>query len=47
MELAERYLHNEFTRWGIRFVSITDHVDTFVKGSKKARQINSLIKSMR
>ncbi len=43
MELAERYLHSEFLLWGVRFVSIVDHVDTNIKGTKKARQINGLI----
>ena len=43
MELVERYLHHEFVLWGIRFVSVVDHVDTSMKGSKKARQINGLI----
>ncbi len=43
MELAERYLNREFDSWGIRFVSIVDHVDTNIKGTKKARQINSLV----
>ena len=43
MELVERYLHHEFVLWGIRFVSVVDHVDTNAKGGKKARQINGLI----
>ena len=47
MELVERYLHNEFIMWGIRFVSVVDHVDTNVKGNKKARQIYGLTKSIR
>lgn len=43
MELVERYIHGNFIEWGIRFISITDHVDTNVKGNKKARQIYGLI----
>ena len=40
---AERYLHESFPRWGIRFVTVVDHVDTAFQGNKKARQINSLV----
>ena len=40
---AERYLHELFPRWGIRFVTVVDHVDTAFRGNKKARQINSLV----
>lgn len=40
---AERYLHEIFPLWGIRFVTVVDHVDTAFRGNKKARQINSLI----
>ncbi|MCI5704271.1 recombinase family protein [Candidatus Pseudoscillospira sp. SGI.172] len=43
MELVEKYIHGRFPQWGIRFVALADHVDTDVKGSKKARQINGLI----
>ena len=43
MELVERYLHHLFPLWGIRFVTLADHVDTAQKGNKKARQINGLI----
>ena len=43
MELVERYIHGLFIEWGIRFISLTDNVDTNVKGNKKARQINGLI----
>jgi len=46
MELVEKYIHGLFPIWGIRFVSIVDNADTEVKGNKKARQINGLIKSM-
>ncbi|MBM7615741.1 recombinase family protein [Alkaliphilus hydrothermalis] len=43
IEVIEKYLHNKFIEWGIRFVSLTDHVDTLDKGNKKSRQINSLV----
>ncbi|WP_308752590.1 recombinase family protein [uncultured Anaerotruncus sp.] len=43
MELVEKYLHGLFPLWGIRFVAVVDHVDTDLKGGKKARQINGLI----
>ena len=43
LELVEKYIHDLFPRWGIRFVSIVDNADTNVKGNKKARQINGLI----
>ncbi len=43
MEIVERYIHSEFANKGIRFVSIIDHVDTAIKGTKKARQVNSLV----
>ena len=43
LELVEKYLHNLFPLWGIRFVSIVDNADTEVKGNKKSRQINGLV----
>ncbi|MCL2360690.1 MAG: recombinase family protein [Defluviitaleaceae bacterium] len=43
MEVIEKYIHNKFALWGVRFVSIVDNADTEVKGNKKARQINGLI----
>lgn len=43
IELVERYLHNLFPLWGIRFVAIADHIDTNLRGNKKARQINGLV----
>ena len=39
MELVEKYLHNKFIEWNIRFVSLVDHVDTQDKGNKKSRSI--------
>ncbi len=43
MELVEKYLHNKFIQWGIRFITIVDGVDTSDKHNKKSRQINGLI----
>ena len=43
MEIVEKYLHNKFLEWNIRFVSLVDHVDTLDKGNKKSRQINGLV----
>lgn len=43
MEVVERYIHNKFVEWWVRFVSIVDNADTEVQGNKKARQINGLI----
>ncbi len=43
IEIIERYIHNKFIEWGIRFVSIVDHADSDDVSNKKARQINGLI----
>lgn len=43
LETVEKYIHKYFVEWGIRFISITDNIDTDVKGNKKARQINGLM----
>lgn len=43
MEIVEKYIHGYFIAWGVRFIGIADNADTFVKGNKKARQINGLI----
>ncbi len=43
MELVEKYIHNLFPIWGIRFIALADNADTEVKGNKKARQINGLV----
>jgi DNA invertase Pin-like site-specific DNA recombinase len=42
MELVERYLHCKFVEWGIRFIGLTDHSDTWDRGNKKQRQILGL-----
>ena len=43
MEIIEKYLHNKFTLWGVRFISLADNADTNNKGNKKSRQINGLV----
>lgn len=43
LELVEKYIHDLFPIWGIRFVSIVDNADTANKGNKKSRQINGLV----
>lgn len=43
MATAEKYLHELFPLWGIRFVTAVDGVDTSRRENKKARQINSLV----
>ena len=43
MEMVEKYLHNKFIEWNIRFISIVDHVDTNEAYNKKSRQINGLM----
>lgn len=40
---AEKYLHNLFPLWGVRFIGVVDGTDTSLSFNKKARQINSLI----
>ena len=43
MSVIEKYLHNKFLEWNVRFVSIVDNADTSVESNKKSRQINGLI----
>ena len=43
MEMIEKYLHNEFIKWNVRFVGLVDSTDTSVAGNKKIRQINGLV----
>lgn len=43
IEMAERCLHQLFPRWGIRFISVVDHVDTAESGNKKLRQLHALL----
>ncbi|MDQ2088076.1 recombinase family protein [Herbivorax sp. ANBcel31] len=43
MEVVEKYFHNKFIEWGIRFIGLADSSDTLNKGNKKQRQINGLV----
>lgn len=43
MEVIEKYLHNKFIEWSIRFISLSDNADTSNRGNKKSRQINGLV----
>ena len=43
MEIIEKYLHNKFIEWNVRFISIVDNADTSIESNKKSRQINGLI----
>ncbi len=43
MELIEKYLHNKFIEWNIRFIGLSDNTDTDNIGNKKSRQINGLV----
>lgn len=43
MEFVEKYLHNKFIEWRIRFVTVVDGADTSEKHNKKSRQINGLV----
>ncbi|MDD2208518.1 MAG: recombinase family protein [Bacilli bacterium] len=43
MEVIEKYLHNKFIEWNVRFLSFTDNADTNNLGNKKSRQINGLV----
>ena len=42
MEIIEKYIHNKFIEWGVRFVTVVDHADTNIKENKKNRQITGL-----
>ncbi len=43
MEVSEKYINRIFPLLGIRFIGVVDHIDTNIKGNKKALQINALI----
>ena len=43
MEIIEKYLHNKFIEWNVRFISLSDNADTSNPGNKKSRQINGLV----
>lgn len=43
MEMIEKYIHNKFVEWNIRFIGVVDNADSANVSNKKARQINGLI----
>lgn len=43
LEVIEKYIHNKFLEWNVRFISVVDRADSFDASNKKARQINGLI----
>lgn len=43
MEVIERYLHDKFIEWEVRFIGVVDHTDTSDIANKKSRQINGLV----
>ena len=43
MEVVEKYIHNKFIEWNIRFIGLADNADTNVESNKKSRQINGLV----
>jgi len=42
MEHVEKYIHNKFIEWGIRFIGVADRADTNDVANKKTRQIFGL-----
>jgi len=43
MEMIEKYLHNKFVEWNIRFIGLVDCADTSVRANKRTRQVNGLV----
>ena len=43
LEMVEKYINGLFLDWGIRFVSITDNIDTAVEGTTIQRQMNGMM----
>jgi DNA invertase Pin-like site-specific DNA recombinase/predicted Zn-ribbon and HTH transcriptional regulator len=43
LEIVEKYINGLFLIWGIRFVSVTDNIDTEERENKKSRKIHGLI----
>ena len=42
IEIIEKYIHDKFIEWGVRFVTIVDHADSNDQSNKKNRQITGL-----
>ena len=43
LEIVEKYINGLFLDWSIRFVSITDNIDTAKEGTTLVRQMNGII----
>lgn len=43
IELVEKYINGKFLEWGIRFISLSDKIDSAEIGSRKIRQLSGLI----
>lgn len=43
LEIVEKYINGLFLEWGIRFVSITDNIDTAVEGTTVMRQMTGIM----
>lgn len=43
LEIVEKYINGLFLDWGIRFVSITDNIDTAVEGTTVMRQMTGVM----
>ncbi len=43
LEMVEKYINGLFLEWGVRFVSITDNIDTSVEGTTLMRQMNGIM----
>ena len=43
LEMVEKYINGLFIEWGVRFVSITDNIDTSVEGTTVMRQMTGVM----
>ena len=42
MELIEKYVHNLFHEWNVRFITVIDKIDNFKKETKKTSQLTAM-----
>lgn len=42
MELVEKYIHNLFVEWNVRFITVVDRIDNFKKETKKTSQLTAM-----
>ena len=42
MELVEKYVHNLFIEWNVRFITVVDRIDNFKKETKKTSQLTAM-----